>query len=286
MQLNSICQYAYSFGRPGPRYIISPTWHSHPRQASSMDISCWVFTYTFIREPANYQHLYDGRAPVRVQLHYACMYISNKVKHICFPEQHLHSCKWSSNCLKWGKKWADRTKRKKTGRFHPPEKWLIAVSAGAHTILSDYLKMRGCLICQCIFLSIVLSFCTFSPPIQRPPPPHQAVIPLSFSLSKCKDVPKGSVDRGQSQRADLHIQWVINLLLAAPLWLSPDPYFSRMEGVFGRQGHANSSPPILFRMTPGLHTIHMFRSSTNTSHHPWDHHTSTPSRAKRSFPGV
>lgn len=79
------------------------------------------------------------------------------------------------------------------------------------------------------------------------------------------------VDPGQSQRADLHIQWVINLLLAAPLWLTPDPYFLEWRGVSGRQGHANSFPPISFWMTPWLHTIHTFHSPTNTSHHPRDH---------------
>lgn len=42
-------------------------------------------------------------------------------------------------------------------------------------------------------------------------------------------------------------------------------------GVSGRQGHANSFPPISFWMTPWLHTIHTFHSPTNTSHHPWDH---------------
>ncbi len=183
MQLNSICQYAYSFGRPGPRYIISPTWHSHPRQASSMDISCWVFTYTFIREPANYQHLYDGRAPVRVQLHYACMYISNKVKHICFPEQHLHSCKWSSNCLKWGKKWADRTKRKKTGRFHPPGKMTNSCfcrSSYNLVGLFENERLPNLPVHFSLHCPLLLHF--FSPPPPPPPPTKQSFPSRSLFL--------------------------------------------------------------------------------------------------------
>lgn len=107
-------------------------------------------------------------------------------------------------------------------------------------------KRRGCLICQCIFLSIVLSLLQSSPflpallaPLLRLP----AVIPLSFFSLNAKMYPRAvcgswSITVHRSAYSVSHKSSISCSALPAS-W----PLFLQESGVLGRQGQANSPLP-------------------------------------------